>query len=70
MRTALSAASFFNLCKRRANDRPIVSIVNIGFAEKSRLNTVKPASNGGQHANTMMSGKNREIRKTRKGAHT
>jgi uncharacterized integral membrane protein len=40
MQTALSAASFFDLCKRRANERPIVSIVNSGFVGKSRLNTV------------------------------
>ena len=41
MQTALSAATFFKLRKRRANDRPIASIVNSGFAEKSRLNTAK-----------------------------
>ena len=41
LQTALSAATFFNLCKRRANDRPNVFIVNSGFAEKSRLNTAK-----------------------------
>jgi hypothetical protein len=41
MQTALSAATFFNLCKRRAKDRPIASIVNREFAEKRRLNTAK-----------------------------
>jgi hypothetical protein len=41
MQTALSAATFFKLCKRRANDRPVTFIVNSGFAEKSRLNTAK-----------------------------
>jgi hypothetical protein len=41
MQTALSAATFFNLCKRRANARRIASIVNSGFAEKSRLNNAK-----------------------------
>ena len=41
MQTALSAATFFNLCKRRANDRRMTSIVNSGFAEKSRLNNAK-----------------------------
>ena len=34
MQAAPSAASFFNLCKHRANDRPTTSIVNSGFAEK------------------------------------
>jgi hypothetical protein len=70
--TALSAATLFNLCKRRANDSLVTSIVNGGFAEKGRLNTAKlrqTAVVSPCWLVTMMSAKNREARNTRKGAH-
>ena len=70
MQTALSAATFFNLCKRRANDRPIASIVNSVFAEKSRLNNAKQRQTAVVSPCwlvTMMSGKNREVKDNKKG---
>ncbi len=73
MQTALSAAAFSKLCNRRANDGPLASIVNSGFADKSRLNTAKQRQTAVVSPCwlvTMMSRKNREVRKARKGAHT
>jgi hypothetical protein len=60
--------SHSHLCKRSANDRPIASIVNSGFAEESfgsTLSTSVKRRSTSQHRDTMMSGKNREMGQAR-----